>query len=160
MRRIIFAKRDGGQVVLSENALSVLTRYVQTDSTATEAGGVILGRLILNSNDVVVDEATEPSISDRRSRFFFWRSKKTTQGMVNKAWNDTHQTRVYLGEWHSHPEDDPTPSCIDKRNWRKIVRRAKFEQDFLLFLIVGRKEIRLWELRKTESEPTLLVTSN
>lgn len=155
--RLVFQRSKSGRVLLSESPANTLKKYIQVQMHDSEAGGMLLGRLILESNDLVVDEATEPNKRDRRSRFFFWRSKKDAQKRIDDAWARTNQTRVYLGEWHTHPEDDPTPSCIDLKNWRRIVREARFEQESLLFLIAGRERIRLWELGKGEKAPIQLV---
>jgi len=156
MSRLIFLRPNGGNLVLSEMSHSTIQKYLQHEMSAAEAGGVLLGRLILNSNDVIIDDVTIPSKVDKRNRFFFWRSRKTAQEQVNEAWKESYQTRVYLGEWHTHPEDDPSPSCVDKKNWRRIVRNARYEQESLFFIIAGRKTIRIWEQLKIDNEPILL----
>lgn len=117
----------------------------QTKASAHEAGGIMLGRLLLDSADVVIDEVTEPAAADKRSRFSFWRSPTSHQRKVNLAWESTNGTSIYLGEWHSHPEPDPSPSRQDLKNWRRITQDAKFEQGELLFVIVGTKSICMWQ---------------
>ncbi|MBI4455145.1 MAG: Mov34/MPN/PAD-1 family protein [Acidobacteria bacterium] len=143
-----FQRPDGGCLEFSEDVVTTLERYRQNAAGATESGGVLLGRLVLDSADIVVDEITEPTVSDRRSRFFFFRSKERTQKRVTKAWCEFNGTRNYLGEWHTHPEDDPRPSPHDLANWKRIARLAKYEQNFLFFAIVGRLQIRVWEIAK------------
>ena len=51
----------------------------------------------------------------------------------------------YLGEWHTHPEDVPSPSSHDRRDWLRTLDTAQFEQSFLFFIIVGRTSIGVWE---------------
>ena len=131
-------------------------KHRQTAPTTPEAGGILLGRLIIDSHDIVIDDVTVPSEHDRASRFWFFRSKRTANTIIRKAWSSSNATRIYLGEWHTHPEDTPSPSCIDLRNWRRILRKSCIEQDFLLFAIVGRVDLRLWELTKEDPSPTLL----
>ena len=161
MQRMIFQRgKNGGRIVLGEASLGLIQRYIQTKSDMNEAGGMLLGRLIINSEDVIVDEATEPTKKDKQFRFFFWRSKVDAQVKVNEAWRNSDKTRVYLGEWHTHPEDVPSPSCIDLKNWRRIVRKSTFEYDSLFFLIAGRVEIRIWELHRGERAPVLLQQCN
>ena len=142
-----FNRRSSGAVKLSARASEVFHRYVQRRPGDTEAGGIMLGRLILNSDDIVIDEATEPQVEDRRSRFFFWRSNKPAQRRVQQAWSESEGTQVYLGEWHTHPEDIPSPSAVDIDNWKTILRKSRYEQGFLFFAIVGRRAIRIWEGR-------------
>jgi integrative and conjugative element protein (TIGR02256 family) len=125
----------------------------QLDSSAPEAGGMLLGRLIVETNHVVIDEATIPMKGDRRGRFFYNRSKARAQQHINLAWEISERTRNYLGEWHTHPEDDPSPSGHDLNNWRRIAEIAQYEQDYLIFAIVGRENTRAWEFNKIIGAP-------
>jgi integrative and conjugative element protein (TIGR02256 family) len=130
-----------------------MSTYRQINSDAPEAGGMLLGRFISGADDVVIDEITEPSILDQRGRYFYKRAKDQAQHRINAAWEESKQTKNYLGEWHSHPEDDPSPSNHDLNNWRRIIREAKYEQENLIFVIVGRKKTRVWEYKKVSSGP-------
>lgn len=152
-----FLRANGGAVEVSTASYTILTTHRQLRTADTEAGGVLLGRLIRDSNDVVVDTASPPSPEDRRSRFSFFRARKPAQHVVDSAWWESGQVVNYLGEWHTHPEDDPQPSCIDRRDWKKIVARASFEQEFLFFIIVGRVQVRAWEISRKKPEPVALV---
>lgn len=108
-----------------------------------EGGGVLLGRHLLDTDDVVVDEVTTPQPADRRGRFRFFRSKQ--HGVVAHArWLAQESTLAYLGLWHTHPERDPSPSCIDIRDWENATRHDVFEGDRLFFVIVGTERIRVW----------------
>lgn len=153
---MVFRHKDGHRVKIGAAALSLMCQYRQIRVNQTEAGGILLGRLVEGCSDVIVDEVTVPISTDRRSRFKFFRRKHSAQRRVISAWTQTKQTRNYLGEWHTHPEDDPTPSEHDIANWRQIVTSSRFEQDSLLFLIVGRVTTRAWSLRKNERMPVEL----
>src|SRR5437867_1979843 len=109
-RRMRFHRAGAGQLEISDEALAALNSHRQLSDSAAEAGGLLLGRLIAESSDVVVDEATNPSVEDRRGRFFFIRWRVPAQRRVATAWKESGSTRIYLGEWHSHPEDVPSPS--------------------------------------------------
>ena len=153
-----FARPNGGIVEFNKSAAELIGRYCQLHRTDAEAGGMLLGRLISESRDLVIDEITEPTKLDLKGRFYFIRRRRAAQRRVNKAWLDSNGTLNYLGEWHSHPEDDPTPSQVDLENWRRISSQARFEQDFLLFAIVGRSRIKVWELGKKSGELSELKT--
>jgi integrative and conjugative element protein (TIGR02256 family) len=154
--KVIFNDRNGSRLEISASALTTMNRFRQAEPDQFEAGGILLGRLIDSTGDLVVDEATVPDKSDRRSRFNFFRSKRVAQQRINSAWRETNQTRNYLGEWHTHPEDCPTPSGHDVENWKRIVNKSKFEQEALVFVIVGRTTISAWSLRKGEQRPSQL----
>lgn len=143
-----FARPNGGIVEFNKTAAELINRYRQLNKNDAEAGGMLLGRLISESRDLVIDEVTEPTKLDLKGRFYFIRRRRAAQRRVNKAWLKSNGTLNYLGEWHSHPEDDPRPSQVDIENWHRIGAQARFEQDSLLFAIVGRSRTRLWELGK------------
>lgn len=142
----------GGVVSFGKPAMMILDTQRQIDVSSHETGGILLGRLIDGTDDVVVDEATEPSVEDKRGRFFFNRAKAAAQRYINLVWGQSRSTRVYLGEWHTHPEDDPTPSHHDLGNWRRIAKKATYQQDSLIFVIVGRRTIRVWVCDKASLE--------
>jgi integrative and conjugative element protein (TIGR02256 family) len=145
MARMTFNRAFSGTITISTSATETFAAFTQVGCDDPEAGGILLGRLILESDNVVVDEATVPNVEDRQSRFFFWRSNQHAQRRVVEAWDQTEGTRIYLGEWHTHPEDIPNPSCVDKKNWQRLIKKCKYEQDFLFFVIVGLEETRIWE---------------
>src|SRR5579884_3498453 len=132
----------GGLVEFTAAAVVRLTARRQVGPAAPEAGGVLLGRQILGSSDVVIDHASEPSLKDRRGRFWFRRARQPAQEIVDRAWRESGGVVNYLGEWHTHPEDDPSPSWVDKYNWWKIARRVSVDSEYLLFAIVGIKYVR------------------
>ena len=132
------------------------TNSVKSTTAPRKQGGVLLGRLIVNTEDVVVDEITKPGPDDIRGRYRFKRSSNSAQPRVVSAWRESTGTKIYLGDWHSHPEDHPSPSSVDRRDWNRVVKRAVYEQDFLLFAIVGRRSIGVWEGRRIGRRSTAL----
>jgi integrative and conjugative element protein (TIGR02256 family) len=140
-----FKRPGGGVLAFGAAPWKTMLGFRQLTPTDLEAGGILLGRLIIDSQDVIVDSITVPGIRDRRERLRFWRGKSSTQKLVDRAWAESGGTRVYLGEWHSHPEDDPSPSSLDASEQVRVVRTATFEHGFLFFVIVGRQWVRVWE---------------
>lgn len=155
-----FQRQPEGTVEIGAGAIDALYRYRQFEPDAPEAGGVLLGRLLQASHDVVIDEATEPTIADLQGRFSFKRARQPTQQHIIDAWIQSAGTHIYLGEWHTHPEEYPTPSRYDLQNWRYLARSATYEQESLIFVIVGMRSTRLWEVRKNQLSiyEVLLVT--
>ena len=151
-----FRRVVNGTFEISPAALDALLSHRQVGSRQNESGGVLLGRLIKGSSDIVVDAVTKPTRVDKQSRFRFFRSAEPAQAAVNAAWAASGGTKIYLGEWHTHPEDVPRPSGVDLRDWRRVAKQARFEQDALFFTIVGRTTVAVWELRRGERSPTLL----
>lgn len=156
---MVFARPGGGVFRLSERSLTIIEPYRQRSGAATEAGGVLLGRLIVERPDVVVDTVTVPSQRDWRSRFTFVRAAAPTQRAIDRAWKESLGEQNYLGEWHTHPEDDPTPSGVDLSDWRRLARDARFEQDALFFVIAGRVHIRAWEVARGGGQVAALIAT-
>lgn len=130
-------------------SLSVLRAHAQHARRCQEAGGILLGRLIDISSQVLVDEVTVPGPEDRRSRFRFFRAKQPAQVLVDQAWARSGGELNYIGEWHTHPEDHPVPSCHDRSEWRRLATTQRYEQSSLFFVIVGRRSIGAWEFSQT-----------
>lgn len=152
-----FRRTDDGIVSLSPQVVQILKRYRQVSGDASEAGGVLLGRLIRDARDVVVDGASEPDGKDQRFRFAFRRGRRPAQAIVDRAWRGSGGTCNYLGEWHTHPQDVAYPSELDRCEWTRVAREARYEQGELLFIIVGRVEVRCWQCGKNSEGVVELV---
>ncbi len=140
---LVFYRPAGGRLKIADFALKQMLSYRQIKVTNKEAGGVLLGRLLIDSQDIVIDEVTEPMQGDKRSRFAFYRAKRRHQHIINQRWQESNGTTIYLGEWHTHPERIPTPSMIDMTDWRRKLTVDRFEND-LFFLILGTVEAKMW----------------
>ncbi|MFM1999052.1 MAG: hypothetical protein RL204_999 [Bacteroidota bacterium] len=122
-----------------------MKEYVQDNSSKHEAGGVLLGRFIISSKNIIVDRVTVPLLGDKRSRTSFFRAAKSHQRVIDNAWLKTQGRINYLGEWHTHPENYPSPSNIDYSDWKRKLKSDVFWSRYLYFIIVGIKEVRVWE---------------
>lgn len=140
---LVFQRPNEGRLKIATSALQQMIPYLQVKSGDCEAGGVLLGRLLVDSYDVVVDEVTVPMPGDKRCRFSFYRDKRRHQRIINQRWRESKGTSIYLGEWHTHPELVPTPSKTDLTDWHRKLKVDRFEND-LFFLIMGTTEARMW----------------
>lgn len=143
---MIFQRANGSLFRLEDTVRATIDPFRQRDAQSCEAGGILLGRVIVEPQDVIVDAVTVPGGADRRSRFQFFRARAPAQSAINRAWSASEGTQIYLGEWHTHPEDDPQPSPVDLRDWDRLARTARFEQPFLFFVIAGRIATNVWEV--------------
>jgi integrative and conjugative element protein (TIGR02256 family) len=73
---------------------------------------------------------------DARTRFGFVRRDPGHQRAAATAWRASGRTVNFVGEWHTHPEDRPRPSNIDRNTWAEQMRKR--QHDALIFLIAGR----------------------
>lgn len=145
--KLVFRVTPTKRLIIVEDAVQRMLKFRQRSWWQAEAGGVLLGRHLLDTDDVVVDEVTTPQNSDRRSRFSFFRSKK--HGIIAQSrWSEEASTIAYLGLWHTHPESDPMPSGVDRNDWVQALSSDTFYGDRLFFPIVGIEKIRVWTMTR------------
>ncbi len=141
---MIFMRQNRAVIKVDPYALKRMRGHAQHREEDLEAGGVLLGRHLRDVVDVVVDDVTEPLEGDAQGRTFFKRLEGH-QSLVDAAWRRSKGTCVYLGEWHTHPEDTPNPSRIDRVDWLRRLREDVVDAESLFFVIVGRVDVRAWE---------------
>ncbi len=110
----------------------------QIGRDAPEAGGLLLGSL--RAGNFEVRFLTTPFPGDTQSRFRFTRLDRNHLGAAHRIAAASHQRVTYLGEWHTHPTEDPIPSGIDRTEWVAAHRRLNGP---FLALILGTRSYHL-----------------
>ncbi|AOO82278.1 Mov34/MPN/PAD-1 family protein [Bosea vaviloviae] len=123
-------------VSLSQSAIQTFHAHRQMHFWHREAGGQLFG--ISKPGHWVILDATGPRTEDRRSRFAFWPSRAAEQREI-EAYHE--RGLEYLGDWHTHPENEPTPSSKDIDTIRDIVRESQHHLPGFLLCIIGRAEL-------------------
>jgi integrative and conjugative element protein (TIGR02256 family) len=120
-------------VGVGPDALATFDAHRQRRFYQREAGGQLFARV--QGTDWEIVHATGPKVRDRRSRFSFWPDRVTEQQEIF----DQHARGFdYVGDWHTHPENSPTPSRSDVASISRVVRESKHHLPGFLLLIVGR----------------------
>lgn len=143
-----FQNSHGGILKISNHALIKMQGFIQDQPQKTEAGGVLLGRFIVDSSNVVVDDVTVPMAEDIRRRHRYIRRSPKHQEAIDKAWTRSKSRCNYLGGWHTHPEPIPNLSKTDKKDWKRALNIEQFDNDALYFVIAGIGVICVWEGQK------------
>lgn len=125
-------------IEFSKSVNQVFNDFMQTGNRK-EKGGILLGEIC--KNEISIIKASVPTIFDKSTRFSFNRNKKSAQIIVDYEFFNSQGKTIYLGEWHTHPEDYPTPSSTDIKMIRQQFNKNLLNEDFLLLVIVGRKSI-------------------
>jgi len=149
MLGMIFQRRSDGKIKINTSVVERMQEFIQNRKYKLEAGGVLLGRYLKDSENIIVDRITVPMVGDKQERNYFKRQEKRHQMVIEKAWDKSGGTCNYLGEWHTHAEWYPVPSQLDKKEWKRKLKEDIFDSDTLYFIIVGIKKIRVWEGNKT-----------
>lgn len=124
---------------MPEQVLRVFQKHIQQNGNS-EAGGLLLGRV--HGANIALIEATVPTRWDKRFQYLFERMPFGHRTIAEKWWRASGGTVRYLGEWHTHPQDYPSPSAIDRIEWATLTKKRLDERP-LLAIIVGRKGLHV-----------------
>lgn len=98
-----------------------------------EKGGQLFATFV--KGKVLVVRATV--VKGASSRFSFWPDRAAEQGQIDNLFTEGLH---YVGDWHSHPERQPTPSGPDRQKMVDIFRSSKHELSLMLMAIVGQAD--------------------
>jgi integrative and conjugative element protein (TIGR02256 family) len=122
------------------SALAVFANHVQRKARDCEAGGILVGTV--HEAGLLVKEASEPTGRDVRRQYFFERMPFRHRALARSRWRSSAGTMRYLGEWHTHPQDHPTPSTLDRAEWMQLARKRADGRP-MLAVIVGRRSLHV-----------------
>lgn len=129
------------RLILTSNVLSTFFHYRQRRDSEPEAGGLLFATFRLPS--IYIVEATPPNATDKRTRVSFLPDRSRQRQMIRSRFK---QGRHLVGEWHTHPCSNPTPSSIDYQSMSDSFLNSKHELDSFLMVIVGNQStnLNLW----------------
>lgn len=105
-------------VLVREDVLALISSYRQSHSGDYEAGGILMGKR--RGEHFEITFATAPQKKDIRSRCRFTRHPDGHQEIAENRLISTNGDENYIGEWHTHPENHPSPSSIDITDWKRL----------------------------------------
>lgn len=123
-------------VVLEAGVLTHLRRYRQMRFWQCEAGGLLFARI--EGKRIRIIQATGPRPTDFRTPMSYRADRKAEQREIEAMFaKDLH----YVGDWHTHPQQRPSPSRRDLNTFASRVRQSTHRMNGFLFGIVGRAEL-------------------
>lgn len=122
----------------SADTLDTFRQHVQSNDTDREAGGLLLGSV--HGPHLLIEQATVPTARDKRFRYLFERMAFGHEALALSRWTATQGIVRYLGEWHTHAEDHPRPSSLDRSEWSLLATQRRDKRP-MLAVIVGRKSL-------------------
>ncbi|RZL45513.1 MAG: hypothetical protein EOP00_17290, partial [Pedobacter sp.] len=93
----------GHNIIIHEAPLEILRKFTQSKPHQPESGGIILGKVYDNHIEIV--KLSVPTSLDKSSRYNFERNKISAQIIIDYEFLNSHGQVIYLGEWHTHPEN-------------------------------------------------------
>ncbi|WP_284319374.1 Mov34/MPN/PAD-1 family protein [Dyella acidisoli] len=133
---IIFAIGNSGQeLILHDRVLDHFKRHRQLTSKSAEAGGQLFARF--EGYQIHVVEATGPHQEDKRGRFSFLPNRNKEQRDIDNFYRNG---LIFIGDWHTHPQDIPVPSVTDIASITDCFRKSQHNLYAFVLIVVGRRE--------------------
>lgn len=142
---------------ISSFQLRRLLEEVSKKGERKELGGTIYGYKLKEIEEYRIIGFTFPFSKDICTSTNFYRKDKRHVASIRKAHNKDVKI-MYLGEWHSHPVNNITPSSLDYHTWNNLSMNAKTSANRLIFLIVTNSRIgfSLYNRRGTKLHENIL----
>ncbi len=138
------------EVIILRSALEFLKRFRQ-GRFQNERGGALAGPYP-HLGRVIISHVMMPSPKSKAGRSWFLPNQAETQEWVEETFHLTGGSINFLGEWHSHPAPNATPSPADHFRLQDLLRTGKQDIDFLVGVVVGTNgSIYSWIERENES---------
>lgn len=146
---MIIIELDKITIKVSKYVINKMMKFIQDTFDKPESGGILIGYYFQN-NSFSITDITTPTSHDISSRFNFIRIIKSVQSPLKRLFKESGGKKIYLGEWHTHPENIPSPSNLDKKS---ILDQLKFNQlnsDVIFMIIIGHKGFYISSVRKSK----------
>lgn len=122
-------------VVLQASVLLKFQKSRQRRWWQPESGGQLFARI--SGTRIVVEEATGPRRTDKRSRTSYIPDRKAEQREIDAR---SSKGLHYVGDWHTHPEAIPRPSSTDIVSIAELVQKSTHMLNGFLLVIVGQAD--------------------
>ena len=99
-----------------------------------EVGGALVGYYDKNKNNAIVISIINIT---EGGRFQLKIKGKSLHVELQKIWKQSKGTLYYLGEWHSHPNNTPKPSILDRKTMMSIGRSKSEYCTSPILIIIG-----------------------
>lgn len=100
-----------------------------------EFGGILVGHYSDDNTKCIVDVTILPT-TFKSSVDGFVRGNTGLEEQLIRYYNDFPR-KIYLGEWHTHPNAKPTPSKIDLKAMREIENSDSVKISSPILIILG-----------------------
>ncbi|HEV2924397.1 MAG TPA: Mov34/MPN/PAD-1 family protein [Solirubrobacteraceae bacterium] len=135
-------------VLFSPWAMADIQQLARASQDGKETGGVLLGFDATDTTPLTVTAAGDPGPHAQRSASRFRRDLKHAQAIADAAW--ALDRSLWIGDWHTHPAGDPSPSTTDLAGYRAALRAGDLPSFLSVILSPGarsgwrRPETRCW----------------
>ena len=103
-----------------------------------EGGGLLFAQFEFPT--VRISAVTTPHRTDGRWMTLFVPNRILQRRAIKEHFKKGHH---FVGEWHTHPEPNPTPSSLDLGSMRDAFLKSSHELNYFIMVIVGNRADRL-----------------
>lgn len=150
--QVVSSKASLVNVQITKNALATIVRTIRDSDHTKETGGALFGEELSNT----VLHAITPGPRAIHEPAFFSRDLAHTAAESARLYQlDKSQ---WMGEWHTHPSMNLTPSELDIRTYARHVRDPELAFDSFVALVCSVDDpvrISAWSLLRTDEGLTL-----
>lgn len=151
---VTFHYQDKLTVIISPIVEQFFSNIKSSFSYSVETGGIIIG-MLSSGPTITITDVTMAQSRDVHHKFRFFRSADGHQSLMDQLWEESGYRKMYLGEWHTHPEAIPSPSRVDICGWKSIAKKTQ-NTPWTLFIILGQQAFKIWTVEnQTVKELTL-----
>ena len=99
--------------------------------------GVIFGSII-DEDNIRINKLSE-TCALQRTKYKCILDASLANQVIKEEFEKSNHTRVFVGEWHTHPEEYPQPSYMDVQTIAKDFKAIESGVRGLILLIIGQK---------------------
>lgn len=130
---------DNYHFEIKEEVVEELKGYTQREGN--ELCGVLMGTQV-GDNRYRISKISPPCIK-RHSHCGCERDAAMANNFIEEDYNLSEHTRFYIGEWHTHPDENPAPSAVDYCSIEDNYQTASLVVPFLIMIIVGTESFHI-----------------
>jgi integrative and conjugative element protein (TIGR02256 family) len=122
------------KVHIENETLEMMRDLIKEDNTI-ETGGVLVG--VVNKEDgvIILKAASGPGPNSKRTSTRLEKDIQYCQTFLDDEFQKHGENSLYVGEWHSHPCEDNSPSSTDIRSLTEISYQKEYVTDMPLMVI-------------------------
>ena len=123
-------------ILFTPDTLAHIYEYQQKWPWSREAGGELFTP-DPKANGLVIVAASGPSRKDTRKRYYFNQDPQTATRERERQYK---QGLHAVGLWHTHPQENPTPSWQDKKTAKQYFDDFEGARNSYLLVVMGKNE--------------------
>ncbi|UJF29302.1 ThiF family adenylyltransferase [Kaistella sp. 97-N-M2] len=121
------------KVVIKEDCISYMQNLIRENPTI-ETGGVMAG-IKDEKGNIVITRVSSPGPKAVMSSTKFEKDIEFCQNFLDEIYQNSNQSTIYVGEWHSHPSANNHPSETDIKSLTEIAIEKNYLTDCPVMII-------------------------